>query len=173
MNARNTSPKASSPRLAAPALLAIAICVVAAHPSSSSTITPSAGGCVSVTKLDATGTPLPDGSPVEPASARFSGVAGHFSTWVVVLAKPYRRLAARYLGRAVDGAEATGFLAVETEVSAPSESAIRGPKLAGFGARSRGRTGENDRLGSLQIDVENFKLLLPGVVAERFEVISC
>jgi hypothetical protein len=53
-------------------------------------ITPSAGGCVSVTKLDATGTPLPDGSLVEPASVRLSGVAGHFSTWAVVLAKPLR-----------------------------------------------------------------------------------
>ena len=53
-------------------------------------ITPSAGGCVSVTKLDATGTPLPDGSLTEPASVRFSGVAGHFSTWGVVLAKPLR-----------------------------------------------------------------------------------
>jgi hypothetical protein len=53
-------------------------------------ITPSAGGCVSVAKLDATGTPLPDGSLAEPTSVRFSGVAGHFSTWGVVLAKPLR-----------------------------------------------------------------------------------
>ncbi len=53
-------------------------------------IAPSAGGCVSVTKLDATSTPLPDGSLAEPASVRFSGVAGHFSTWAVVLAKPLR-----------------------------------------------------------------------------------
>jgi hypothetical protein len=53
-------------------------------------ITPSSGGCVSVTKLDATGTPLPDGSQVEPASVRFSGVAGHFSTWGVVIATPIR-----------------------------------------------------------------------------------
>jgi hypothetical protein len=53
-------------------------------------ITPSAGGCVSVTNLNATGTPLPDESLVEPAWVRFSGVAGHFSTWAVVLAKPLR-----------------------------------------------------------------------------------
>ena len=49
---------------------------------------PSAGGCVSVAKLDATGTPLPHGSPNEPAVVRFSGVAGHFSTWGVVLVNP-------------------------------------------------------------------------------------
>jgi len=53
-------------------------------------VSPSAGGCVSVTKLDANGTPLPDGSLAEPASVRFSGVAGHCSTWAVVLAKPLR-----------------------------------------------------------------------------------
>jgi len=48
---------------------------------------PSAGGCVNVTKLDATGVPLPDGSLDEPTTVRFSGVAGHFSTWGVVLAQ--------------------------------------------------------------------------------------
>ncbi len=64
--------------------------VMQVFPVCSLGITPSAGGCVSVTRLDATGTPLPNGSQVEPASVRFSGVAGHFSMWAVVLVKPLR-----------------------------------------------------------------------------------
>jgi hypothetical protein len=49
-----------------------------------------AGGCVTLVKLDASGLPLPDGSLQEPAVVRFSGLAGHFSKWGVVLAQPVR-----------------------------------------------------------------------------------
>jgi hypothetical protein len=51
---------------------------------------PSPGGCVSLVKLDATGTPLPPDSLQEPAVVRFTGLAGHFSKWGVVLAQPVR-----------------------------------------------------------------------------------
>ena len=51
---------------------------------------PSPGGCVTLVKLDANGLPLPDGSLQEPAVVRFTGLAGHFSRWGVVLSKPIR-----------------------------------------------------------------------------------
>jgi filamentous hemagglutinin len=49
---------------------------------------PTAGGCVSLVLLDATGTPLPPASTNAPAVVRFTGVAGHFSTYGVVLKQP-------------------------------------------------------------------------------------
>jgi hypothetical protein len=49
---------------------------------------PTAGGCVVVERLDATGTPIPTGDPTEPATVRFTGVVGHFSTYGVVIVTP-------------------------------------------------------------------------------------
>jgi hypothetical protein len=50
--------------------------------------TPSAGGCVSVTLLNASGVPA---APNEnPAFARFEGVVGHFSTYAVATVAPRR-----------------------------------------------------------------------------------
>jgi hypothetical protein len=51
---------------------------------------PSAGGCVSELLLDGAGMPLPPGSTNASAVVSFSGVAGHFSKWGVVLAQPVR-----------------------------------------------------------------------------------
>ncbi|MBI5385686.1 MAG: hypothetical protein HZA90_13490 [Verrucomicrobia bacterium] len=51
--------------------------------------TPAAnGGCVEVLKLDANRAPLPPGSLATPAFVQFNGVAGHFSTYAVVIATP-------------------------------------------------------------------------------------
>jgi hypothetical protein len=49
---------------------------------------PTPGGCVSLVFLDATGTPLPPDSTNAPAVVRFTGLAGHFSTYGVVLKQP-------------------------------------------------------------------------------------
>jgi hypothetical protein len=49
---------------------------------------PSAGGCVAIQRLDAAGQPLPAGDPSVPATVRFTGATGHFSTFAVVLVTP-------------------------------------------------------------------------------------
>ncbi|MBI5387968.1 MAG: hypothetical protein HZA90_25170 [Verrucomicrobia bacterium] len=49
--------------------------------------TASGNGCVEVFLFDANGAPLPPGSPA-PATVRFVGVTGHFSTFAVVIATP-------------------------------------------------------------------------------------
>jgi hypothetical protein len=59
-------------------------------PICGSSQSPSAGGCVSELLLDGAGVPLPPGSTNAPAVVRFTGVAGHFSKWGVVLAQPVR-----------------------------------------------------------------------------------
>jgi Ca2+-binding RTX toxin-like protein len=47
-----------------------------------------AEGCVAITRLDADGNPLPEGSTETPAFVRFESVTGHFSTFAVVLVTP-------------------------------------------------------------------------------------
>jgi uncharacterized repeat protein (TIGR01451 family) len=49
---------------------------------------PTPDGCVQVLRLDATGGVIPDGDPTVPATVRFVGVTGHFSTFAVVLVSP-------------------------------------------------------------------------------------
>jgi len=41
--------------------------------------------CVTITRLDAAGNPLPAGSTATPSFVRFDGVTGHFSTFAVVI----------------------------------------------------------------------------------------
>jgi hypothetical protein len=47
--------------------------------------TPEANQCVTLTRLDAAGNPLAPGSTDTPATIRFEGVTGHFSTFAVVI----------------------------------------------------------------------------------------
>jgi uncharacterized repeat protein (TIGR01451 family) len=49
---------------------------------------PTAGGCIQVVKLGASGEILPDGAFVTPSIVRFIGVTGHFSTFAVVIVSP-------------------------------------------------------------------------------------
>jgi hypothetical protein len=49
---------------------------------------PTSEGCVQVVRLDATGGVIPDGDPGVPATVRFVGVTGHFSTFALVLVSP-------------------------------------------------------------------------------------
>jgi len=53
-------------------------------PVCTGTAVPTAGGCVSIITLDAAGNPT-SGTPT---TVRFASVAGHFSTWAVVIATP-------------------------------------------------------------------------------------
>ncbi len=55
-----------------------------------SNVVPPPTGSASVVRLDSNHAVIPPGNLTVPAFVRFTGVAGHFSTWAVVLIDPFR-----------------------------------------------------------------------------------
>jgi hypothetical protein len=86
---------------------------------------PTPGGCVSLAFLDATGTPLPPDSTNAPAVVRFTGLAGHFSTYGVVMKQPVQLATSRASGGALRltwRGPASGILETSTNLAPNSWS---------------------------------------------------